>query len=94
MPQRLAGETMLPTVSLPMAKPTSPAAVAAPGPALLTGRAFFEEPGVRVSPAEPDVVERQRAQAQLGHQHCAGLLQPLHHRGVLAGTRFRNGSAP
>src|SRR5713101_5983956 len=33
-PQRMAGPTMLPPVSLPMAKPTSPAAVAAPGPAL------------------------------------------------------------
>src|SRR5579859_1010956 len=34
MPQRMLGETMLPPVSLPMEKPTSPAAVAAPGPAL------------------------------------------------------------
>src|SRR5204863_5394677 len=34
MPQRMLGPTMLPPVSLPMAKPTSPAAVAAPGPAL------------------------------------------------------------
>src|SRR5215470_20381023 len=34
MPQRMLGETMLPPVSLPIEKPTSPAAVAAPGPAL------------------------------------------------------------
>src|SRR5438105_9198191 len=34
IPQRIAGLTMLPPVSLPMANPTSPAAVAAPGPAL------------------------------------------------------------
>ena len=33
-PQRMEGLTMLPSVSLPMAKATSPAAVAAPGPAL------------------------------------------------------------
>src|SRR6267154_5070483 len=33
-PQRIAGLTMLPPVSLPTEKPTSPAAVAAPGPAL------------------------------------------------------------
>src|SRR3712207_8652956 len=32
--QRMLGLTMLPPVSLPMEKPTSPAAVAAPGPAL------------------------------------------------------------
>ncbi len=34
MPQRMEGLTMLPSVSLPMANPTRPAAVAAPGPAL------------------------------------------------------------
>src|SRR5947209_2990301 len=33
-PQRMLGLTMLPSVSLPMEKPTRPAAVAAPGPAL------------------------------------------------------------
>src|SRR5579863_2452975 len=33
-PQRIDGATMLPPVSLPIANPTSPAAVAAPGPAL------------------------------------------------------------
>src|SRR5436305_14624027 len=33
-PQRMAGETMLPPVSLPTEKATSAAAVAAPGPAL------------------------------------------------------------
>jgi hypothetical protein len=33
-PQRIAGATMLPPVSLPIEKPTRPAAVAAPGPAL------------------------------------------------------------
>src|SRR3984957_12197044 len=34
MPQRMEGLTMLPSVSLPIANPTNPAAVAAPGPAL------------------------------------------------------------
>src|SRR5512140_458725 len=34
-PQRIDGSTMLPSVSLPIEKPTRPAAVAAPGPALL-----------------------------------------------------------
>src|SRR5271165_7362002 len=33
-PQRMLGLTMLPPVSLPTLKPTNPAAVAAPGPAL------------------------------------------------------------
>src|ERR1700689_2222997 len=34
IPQRIDGLTMLPPVSLPIANPTNPAAVAAPGPAL------------------------------------------------------------
>src|SRR3954464_1728036 len=34
IPQRIVGATMLPPVSLPIEKPTNPAAVAAPGPAL------------------------------------------------------------
>src|SRR5436853_4518191 len=34
MPHRMLGLTMLPPVSLPIEKATSPAAVAAPGPAL------------------------------------------------------------
>jgi hypothetical protein len=33
-PQRMDGLTMLPPVSLPIENPTSPAAVAAPGPTL------------------------------------------------------------
>src|ERR1700722_20661469 len=33
-PQRILGATILPPVSLPIEKPTRPAAVAAPGPAL------------------------------------------------------------
>src|SRR3981081_1267557 len=33
-PHRMLGLTILPPVSLPIAKPTNPAAVAAPGPAL------------------------------------------------------------
>src|SRR3954449_3834809 len=33
-PHRIAGATILPLVSLPIEKPTRPAAVAAPGPAL------------------------------------------------------------
>jgi len=45
-----------------MEKPTSAAAVAAPGPAL-EPRNLLEQPGFMVWPAEPDVVERERAHA-------------------------------
>ena len=48
-------------------------------------RAFLEQPRIHRLAAEPDVVERQRAQAQLGDQHRAGLVEALHHRGVLRG---------
>jgi len=50
------GLTMLPPVSLPMAKPTNPAAVAEPGPALeLAVESLLGDSAYRVE------VERQRA---------------------------------
>ena len=81
-PQRIAGATMLPPVSLPIEKPTSAAAVAAPGPGAGSRRAFLEQPRVHRLAAEPDVVERQRAEAQLRDEHRAGLGEPAHDRGV------------
>ena len=77
---------MLPPVSLPMAKPTNPAAVAAPGPALEPERPFFEQPGIHGLSAEPDVVEGERAQAQLGDQNRAGGVQALDHGGIFGGN--------
>ena len=71
---------MLPPVSLPIEKPTSPAAVAAPGPALDARRALLEQPRVHRLPAEPDVVERERAEAELRDQHRARLVQPARRR--------------
>ena len=85
MPQRIDGLTMLPPVSLPIAKPTSPAAVAAPGPALDPEEAFFQQPRIHRLAAKPDIVERQRAQAELGDQHGAGFVQTLYDRGIFAG---------
>ena len=82
---------MLPPVSLPMEKPTSPAAVAAPGPALEPPRPFFEEPRVHGLPAEPDVVEGERAEAELGDQHGAGVVQALHDGGVFVGNAVAEG---
>ena len=63
-PQRIAGLTMLPCVSLPMENPTRPAAVAAPGAGAGSRSALFEQPRVHRLAAEPDVVERERAQAR------------------------------
>jgi hypothetical protein len=84
MPQRIDGLTMLPSVSLPMRSHQSGGGGGARAGAG-AGRAFFQQPRVHGLAAEPDVVERQRAHAQLGDQHGARLVQALDHGGVLRG---------
>ena len=55
-----------------------------------TGRAFFQQPRIHGLAAKPDVVERQRAQAQLGHQHGAGVdSDALYTAASSVGTRLR-----
>src|SRR5204863_3232591 len=49
-PQRMAGLTMLPPVSLPIENATNPAAVAAPGPALDPDAPSFSSHGFIVCP--------------------------------------------
>src|SRR6516162_10417806 len=49
-PHRMLGLTMLPPVSLPIANPTSPAAVAAPGPALEPDAPSSSSQGLTVWP--------------------------------------------
>ena len=76
---------MLPPVSLPMAKPTRPAAGGSAGPRAGARRPLLEQPRIHGLTAEPDVVQRQRAQAQLGHQHCARCIEPCCHGRVFLG---------
>src|SRR3984957_3123373 len=45
-------------------------------------RTFFRKPRIHRLPAKPDVVERQRAQAELSHQHRPGCVESLHDDGV------------
>jgi len=71
MPQRMLGLTMLRRSRCQSRKPTRPAAVAAPGPALEPEAAFLKEPGIHGLPAEPNVVERERAEAELRQEHGA-----------------------
>ena len=52
--------------------------MAAPGPALESRRALLEYPRVHRLTAEPDVVERQRAERELGDEHRTGVIQSLH----------------
>ena len=82
---------MLPPVSLPMAKATRPAAVAAPGPALRAGGAFFEEPGVHGLAAEPDVVEGEGAEGEFCDEDGAGGVEACGDGGVGGGDAVLEG---
>ncbi len=47
---------------------------------------FFQQPWVHGLAAEPYVVERKRAQTQLGDQNCAGIIEPLYNGCVSGGN--------
>src|ERR1700751_519389 len=93
-PQRIDGLTMLPSVSLPIEKATSPAAVAAPGPAL--------DPDAPSSSSHGFIVCRPNQTSFIGSAPRLNLSMstaPASFRGCTtaesaAGTRFLNGSAP
>ena len=73
---------MLPPVSLPIEKPDEPRCCRRAGARARARCAFLEQPRVHRLAAEPDVVERERAQAQLGDEDGAGLVQSANDRGV------------
>ncbi len=52
------------------------------GPGARSRCALLQQPRVHRLPAEPDVVERERAERELGDQHRAGIVQPAHDRRV------------
>src|SRR5262249_7150999 len=81
-PHRMLGPTMLPPVSLPMAKPTRPAAVAAPGPALEPDDPSSSSQGFIVCPPNQTSVKAETAQPHFRHQDSARRVQPLHHHGI------------
>jgi hypothetical protein len=93
-PLRVAGDTMEPCVSVPMAKPTRPAAVAAPGPGRRAARALLRIPRVARHAAEPAVALRECAQRQLRDEHRAGGVEALDDGGVVSSTWSRYGDAP
>ena len=76
---------MLPPVSLPMEKPTSPAAVAAPGPALDPDAPSSSSHGFMVWPPNQMSLSASAPEAQLGDQHGARIVETLHDRGILGG---------
>ena len=48
------------------------------------GSAFFEQPGVHGLPAEPNIVEGERAETELCDEDGAGVVQALHDGGILS----------
>ena len=76
---------MLPPVSLPMAKPTKSGGGGRAGTGARTGGALLEQPRIHGLAAEPDVVERQRAEAELGDEHGARVVEALDDGGILIG---------
>ena len=55
------------------------------GSSARAGGAFFEEPGVHGLAAEPDVVEGEGAEAELGEKNGAGVMEALDDSGVFCG---------
>ena len=94
-PHARHGETMLPSVSLPMAKPTRPAATARRRAGRRAARPCARVPRVARHAAEPAVAQGQRPERQLGDQHRAGLLELSGRRSPSSSIVWSlNGAAP
>ena len=86
---------MLPPVSLPIEKPTSAAAVAAPGPALDPDAPSSSSHGFIVWPPNQMSLSASAPRLSFAIEHRAGVVQPrARPRSRPSGTRLRNGSAP
>ena len=93
-PQRMAGAMMLPPVSLPIAKPTQPAAVAAPGPALLPEAPSSSSQGFMVWPPNQMSFSASAPRLSFATSTAPAWCSRSTTAASLAGTRSRNGSAP
>src|ERR1700679_633126 len=93
-PQRMLGETMLPPVSLPIAKPTRPAAVAAPGPALDPDDPSSKSQGFIVWPPNQTSLSDSEPRLSLATSTAPASFRRCTTTASLAGTRFLKGSAP
>ena len=82
---------MLPPVSLPMAKPTNPAAVAAPGPALEPDDPSSSNHGFMVWPPNQMSFSASAPKTQLGNQHRTRIVQPLNNDCVGGGNAIAKG---
>jgi len=93
-PQRMAGAMMLPSVSLPRLKPTRPAAVAAPGPALLPLEPSSGSHEFFVSPPNHTSLSASAPRLSFATSTAPALCRRSTDTASLAGTRSRKGSAP
>ena len=78
---------MLPPVSLPMAKPTSPAAVAAPGPALDPDEPSSSSHGFMVCPPNQMSFSASAPRLSLATSTAPAALQPRYHSAVVLWAR-------
>ena len=85
---------MLPPVSLPIEKPTSPAAVAAPGPALDPDAPSSSSHGFIVCPPNQMSLSASAPRLSFAMSTAPASLRRCTTAASAAGTRFRNGSAP
>src|SRR6202012_3584117 len=93
-PQRIDGLTMLPPVSLPMEKPTKPAAVAAPGPALDPDAPSSSSQGFTVWPPNQISLSASAPRLSLATSTAPASCNRFTTTASWLGIRFLNGSAP
>src|SRR3954447_14268491 len=93
-PQRIAGLTILPPVSLPIEKATSAAAVAAPGPALDPEAPSSNTQGFIVCPPNQMSLSASAPRLNLATSTAPASFSRRTTAESAPGTRSRNGSAP
>src|ERR1700730_19432377 len=90
----MLGLTILPSVSLPIEKPTNPAAVAAPGPALEPDDPSSSSHGFMVCPPNQISLSANAPRLSLAISTAPASCRRLTTAASFVGTRFRKGSAP
>src|SRR5215471_8796514 len=88
IPHRILGPTMLPPVSLPTAKPTRPAAVAAPGPALEPDDPSSSSQGFMVCPPNQISLSAKAPRLSLATSTAPAALRRLTVTASSGGTRL------
>src|SRR6202162_554880 len=93
-PQRMLGATMLPSVSLPIEKPTNPAAVAAAGPALDPEAPASNSHGLMVWPPNQISFNASAPRLSLATSTAPASCRRRTTAASVDGTRSLEGSAP